>query len=377
MHKNIKENYFSIVKFIFLTIMLAYFMISSEKSLQAMSLECFWLGLFLVVSILYELGDRGRIGYLMGETALAILILFTQSGEGFYLIPVVTLDLVAYFKLPIVVGGIAFGGIFFKPPDLASYLIISIFISVIYFQNHVMIKDYKEKVENYEREEFRLKDSISDRDSLFKKKLAQNSLHYKNQMLEERARIYQALHDKLGHSINGSIYQLEASKVLMNKKPQESSQIIQTVINALRESMDEIRFILRKEKPDRKQAALLQLHGLCEECRTKYGIQATINLEGEDKEVPDPIWEVILDNSIEAISNALKYAQCSKLTIEIVVMNKVIRCSIDNNGLSCEKITPGMGLQGMKNRTAKVNGLIDIDGQNGFHINMIFPLTSL
>ncbi|WP_303870974.1 sensor histidine kinase [Acetobacterium wieringae] len=379
MVEKMKENYSAMIKFSCLTIMLAYVIVGSEKSLQAISLECFLLGLFLMVATLYELLDKEKIGCLLAEIILAIVIfaLFLNSSIGFYLIPVVVLDTVGYFKLPLVVGLMAFAGVFFNPPDLAVYMIFCIFISVIYFQNQVMIKKYQDKLENYEQEEFKLKDSISDKDLKFKKKLEQNSLHYKNQMLEERARIYQALHDKLGHSINGSVYQLEASKVLIHDKPDESTRIIQAVIDTLRESMDEIRFILRKEKPDRKKAALLQLHGLCEECREKYGIQATLLLEGEDKEIPDHIWEVILDNAIEAVSNALKYAKCSRLAIELMVMNKIVRCSIYNNGASCETIVEGMGIQGMKDRIRKVNGLIDIDGQNGFRINMIFPLTSV
>jgi len=377
MRENMRVNYFSMVKFSCLMILLVYFIIGSEKSLQDISLECFFLALALTVTTLYEIVDSGKIGYLAVETALVILILilFPESGAGFYLIPFVALDIAFYFKWPLSLGALAFAGVFFNQFDhSAAYLVYCLFISVIYFQNHVMIKQYREKVENYEMEEYRLKDSLSDRDMLFKKKLEKNSLHFKNQMLEERARISQVLHDKLGHSINGSVYQLEACKVLMDSKPEESTRIIQAVIDTLRESMNEIRSILRSEKPDRKKAALLQLNGLCEECREKYGIQAAMRMEGEDKEIPDVIWEVILDNAFEAVSNALKYANCTELNIEIVVMNKIIRCSVHNNGKSCETISEGMGIQGMKDRTRKVNGVIDIDGRNGFHINMIFPL---
>lgn len=377
MRENMRVNYFSMVKFSCLMIVLGYFIVGSEKSLQDISLECFFLALTLTVTTLYEIADSGKIGYLVVEATLVMLnfILFPESVASVYLIPFVALDLVFYFNWPLLLGTLAFVGVFFRQSDASAvYLIYSLFISIIYFQNHVMIKQYREKVANYEWEEYRLKDSLSDRDMLFKKKLEKNSLHYQNQLLKERARISQVLHDKLGHSINGSVYQLEACKVLMNSKPEESRSIIQAVIDTLRESMDEIRSILRSEKPDRKQATLLQLNGLCEECREKYGIQATMQMKGEDKEIPDVIWEVILDNAFEAVSNALKYANCSELSIEIMVMNKIIRCSIHNNGKSCETIAEGMGIQGMKDRTRKVNGVIDIDGRNGFHINMIFPL---
>lgn len=52
-------------------------------------------------------------------------------------------------------------------------------------------------------------------------------------------------HDKLGHNINGSVYQLEAIKVLMEKGPETSRKMIQAVIDQLRSGMDEIRGILK------------------------------------------------------------------------------------------------------------------------------------
>lgn len=80
----------------------------------------------------------------------------------------------------------------------------------------------------------------------------------------------------------------------MEKKPEESTKIVQGVIDNLRTSMDEIRYILRREKPDKKRMTLIQLIGLCEECKEKYGIQAEVKIDGEDKEIPENLWEVIL-----------------------------------------------------------------------------------
>ena len=193
-------------------------------------------------------------------------------------------------------------------------------------------------------------------------------------MLEEKARLSQALHDKLGHSINGSIYQLEACKILMEKDPQQSNKIMQGVIDNLRTSMDEIRKNLRQEKPDKKRLAYLQLVQLCEECNEKYGIKAEVIIEGENSEVPEYLWDIILDNTIESVTNALKYAECTELSIDIAILHKVIRCSIRDNGVGCSVMKEGMGIQGMKNRIHKVNGLIDINSDNGFRINMIIPL---
>jgi signal transduction histidine kinase len=137
--------------------------------------------------------------------------------------------------------------------------------------------------------------------------------------------------------------------------------------------MDEIREILRKERPDKYKLAALQLQGLCDDCK-KIGINATCNISGNLWDTPPKYLEIILDNAFEAVSNALKYAHCSKIEIKIVVLNQMVRCSISDNGVGCEEIIDGMGLSGMRNRMRSVNGVLDFTSEFGFVINMLFPL---
>ena len=80
----------------------------------------------------------------------------------------------------------------------------------------------------------------------------------------------------------------------MTKNRDESQQIIQKVIDNLRTSMDEIRTILRREKPDKKRMAYLQLLQLCEECKDKYNILVDVTIEGENKDIPELVWDSIL-----------------------------------------------------------------------------------
>lgn len=248
-----------------------------------------------------------------------------------------------------------------------------LFIIIIYYQNFVIIEKYRKYLSDYEAEEYQLKGSIESQDMIYKEQLKKSSLTFENELLEEKARLSQVLHDKLGHSINGSIYQLEACKVLMEKEFTQSKSIMQGVIDNLRTSMDEIRLILRTEKPNKKRMAYLQLIRLCSECKEKYGIQAEFNIDGEDNEIPEHIWEVILDNAIEAVTNALKYSKCTEITIEILLLHKVVRCSINDNGIGCPSLIEGMGIQGMKNRARRLNGYLDISSDKGFRINMIIP----
>jgi signal transduction histidine kinase len=394
MNESVKKNYFSIIKLCCIIILIFYFIFSNEKSLHDLSLEWFLLALNLAAILGYEfvrdlkdspensmdlfgvwVGKR-KLFLLCIEILLTLFLIFSFKGStnGLYLLPIIILDTITFLHLPFTYSLLTFGGAFLHPDNFFIYLFYCLFVMVIYFQNYVIIEKYRKYLEDFEQEEYRLKDSIHSKDTLYKEELEKSSLSFENQMLEEKARLSQALHDKLGHSINGSIYQLEACKILMKKEPEESTKIVQGVIDNLRTSMDEIRSILRREKPDKKRMALLQLMGLCEECKDKYGIRAEVTIDGENKEIPEYLWDVILDNTIEAVTNTLKYANCTEILIEITILHKVIRCSITDNGIGCKAIKDGMGLQGMKNRTRKVNGFLDISSENGFRINMILPL---
>ncbi len=379
MNENEKSYYFSAIKILCVMLLIVYFVSNSRKSLHEISVEWFLLCVTLAAILGYELVSKKnrKVLFLCLELTLTIvqLFLFHDNYNGLFLIPMVVLDAIICFHLSFSYSFLVFIGIFFSDENFYLYLIYCIFILIIYFQHFVMIEKYRGYLKDSIQEEYKLKDSINTQDTRYKEQLAKSSLAFENNVLEEKARLSQALHDKLGHSINGTIYQLEACKVLLEKDIDQSKKIIQVVIDNLRTSMDEIRLILRKEKPDKKRMAYLQLVQLCEECKEKYGIQADFDIDGEDKEISELIWEVILDNSIEAVTNALKYSKCSKLTIEIKIMHKLVRCTIWDNGIGCSSLKEGMGIQGMKNRARKVNGSIDINSDNGFRINILIPLT--
>ncbi|MCR5269054.1 MAG: hypothetical protein K6E16_11120, partial [Lachnospiraceae bacterium] len=188
-----------------------------------------------------------------------------------------------------------------------------------------------------------------------------------------RAALSQTLHDKLGHNINGSIYQLEASKVVMEKDPDKAKGMIQAVIDQLRTGMDEIRAILRKERPEKKKMAILQLHELCVNCNDR-GVEAELTTQGDTSAISDELWEVILDNVFEAVTNAMKYSKCKRIDISLHVMNRMAKCQVSDDGVGCGKIEDGMGISGMRRRVRNAGGTIDFESEAGFTVNMLLPL---
>ncbi len=335
------------------------------------------LACLLAVSMYYEVAREKRLFIFLTEAFLLLVLLFLYGEYCFFLLPIVLLDGLTFFSAPLVSYFLPLLGAAYDLDYAYPYISFCLFVIILYIQHHVIIKEYRSYLVDFEKQESQLKRSLNHKDVFLKNKLEQNRLHFENRILAEKARLSQSLHDKLGHSINGSIYQLEACKVLVEREPVKTQHRMDQVILSLRESMDEIRSILREETPDKKQMALLQLTDLCESCRQKYGIHAEVILEDsityDPAQIKASIWEVILDNTFEAVSNALKYAQCQNIRIRIMILNQFIRCHISDDGVGCGEIVEGMGLQGMKQRTRELGGTLSVKSVNGFEINMILP----
>lgn len=380
MEDKVLQNYFPAVKFICMAAIACYIVFQGQTDYWLRSWQVCLLALILLLSVAYEYGGRYRWGYLCLEVILLGISSRFVPGDFFLLLPFPIMDGAAFFKgrwyFFLTPGAMVF---WVTEGEPYTYLLICLFGAMLYMQHHVFLAHYQSRLERYEQVEYVLKDTIDSNESKVKAKLRENGLRYEKKMLEERARLSQALHDKLGHSINGSIYQLEACKILLDRATQETKEMeksrnmLQNVIDSLRVSMDEIRSILRREKPDRKQTALVQLNELKDECRDRYNIHMELIFQGDTGRIGDPQWEVILDNTFEAVTNALKYAGCTKIEVTVLILNKVLRCCISDNGEGCKNLVTGMGLEGMKKRVRALNGTMDIDTSEGFSVNMLLP----
>lgn len=375
MEEQLRDNYFLAVRMGLLLALEIYIVLSQAVFTGASVRVLLLLALFIGTMAGKELVEKGKKILFFAAAIFLFFMIFFLLGKEFLLLGVflyyeilscIKPRLIWYF-LPVLISGTA------GESNVYAQFIIALLISLVFIQNDFIAESYRKQMTEDNLTEQSLKRNMYQRENEMQKEVRKGLLMAENQLLEERAQLSQTLHDKLGHNINGSVYQLEAIKVLMEKDPAASKNMIQAVIDQLREGMNEIRAILRKERPEKYRLALLQLEKLCEECRQK-GVAAQLVTEGELSGIPEKYLEIILDNAYEAVSNSMKYAKCTKIEIKIHVMNQMIRCSISDNGIGCNEITDGMGISGMRHRIRKVNGIIDFESDTGFKINMLLPL---
>ena len=367
-----EKNYFAGVKFGYALLMTVCIIMNIEGRQINYAPTFIMAAVCASIMSIYETVKYRKI-LLAAEFAVVLGGMYFCGNEFIVLLPVVISDAISEFQLPKYTWLSPLLCVILAQ-DKFMYLLLCLLTAIIYYQHYGMILKYRKSADDYELQELQLKDSIYNNAQEFKSEIRRTNLHYENVMLQDKAKLSQELHDKLGHRINGSIYQLEACRAIASSSPEKTDEILSRVIDSLRTGMDEIRALLRREKPDGKRLAMLQLIALCEDCRKQYGIDAELDIKGDSGRIDEQIWGVLFNNCCEAVTNALKYSKCSKIRIEINVLNKLLRCCISDNGCGCESISDGMGIQGMKRRVCGLGGTIDIDGSSGFKINMLIPI---
>lgn len=372
MKEKLREHYFPALKLI-LVVGLEIYCVADEMVITgAVGLALLLLAFFLAVSTCYELTEKKyRRYYLPFEWVLLMLLVFVVKRELILLAVLVIQDTKEVFSNgednQVIWYVLPYSSLIWIPGEkIAVAIAVISLLLVICFQHGFVAASYRKQLQQEAIEEERLKARLLET-------VRKNRLDSDRQMAEEKNRLFQALHDRLGRSMNGSVYQLEASRLLLKHEPEKADEMLEKVIDNLRSSMDEIRAILRQERADKNVLAMQQLKGLCEDCKSSYGIDTVLKIEGEDGRIPDHIWEIILDNTFEGVSNALKYAKCTRIVIRIIVMNKRIRCTVEDNGAGSGTFTDGMGIAGMRQRMREVNGILDFETQAGFKINMLIP----
>lgn len=375
MQERFREQYFVLLRIVLLLMLIIYIVLSQSMLTGASVKVLLLLALFVGVIAGKELVERQYQILFLGTAGILFFVIMLVMGRTFAMLGVfVCYEILAYFRPHLFWYLIPIGFAFVHGEIESSVqVMITALMGLIYCQHDFVVESYRKQTKADTVMEQTLKHSMNQREHEMQEEVRKNLLMAENQMLEERAELSQTLHDKLGHNINGSVYQLEAVKVLMEQEPEASKKMIQAVIDQMRGGMDEIRVILRKERPKKYKLTILQLEKLCEDCSLK-GVEAQLITEGELNKIPEKYLEIILDNAYEAVSNSMKYAKCSKIKISVYVLNQMVRCSIEDNGVGCSEVIDGMGISGMRKRVREVNGILDFDTEIGFTINMLLPL---
>lgn len=200
---------------------------------------------------------------------------------------------------------------------------------------------------------------------------------------EERERIAQEIHDNLGSLLSKIQWNIDSLQELSDATNKTEEKEVEGLTNLIEETIQEVRNISRNMGSGnlRKfglQTALENLIGAYDKKNIEFKM-ITHKSEGRF----DPIIELNLFRiAQEAIGNALKYADATEITIQLIRHEEGLNMLVEDNGigfdLSAAEQSQGIGLTNMRQRAILINGKFDIDTSlhsgSGTTINIDVPI---
>jgi signal transduction histidine kinase len=182
-------------------------------------------------------------------------------------------------------------------------------------------------------------------------------------VLDERNRLARDVHDTLSHAFTGIKFLLEAANRI--DSPQQSQTCIIQARNLAIEGAQEARRSVLALRP----VALEEAGNLVEAIR-KFVDQKSAEVKphleakfiGSVKALRPSIEENLLRICQEAVSNAIRHADASRIDVTLRFTAKAVILSVGDNGKGFDPLAvdSGFGLTSMRERTALIGGTISI-----------------
>lgn len=246
-------------------------------------------------------------------------------------------------------------------------------VAMLSFLYYLLLNTYSSKIAT-------LKEDIENRNEHIQqltKSLNENKEYIRQSnytiKLEERNRLSQEIHDKIGHSMTGALIQMEASKRLFTSDPNKSAELLQNAIHISKDGIESIRLVLKNMKPPTEQLGINRMKLFVDEFSAKHTVRTSLTHEGNVDIITPIKWKIIQENTQEALTNAMKYSNATFVSIHIEVLRTLIKVEVSDNGKGEQKVIKGLGIIGMEERAASVNGTIIVDGSRGFSVTTLIP----
>lgn len=191
----------------------------------------------------------------------------------------------------------------------------------------------------------------------------------------ERQRIAHELHDETGQTLTGLGMGLRAMTDNILNEPQRAVQQARKLESLTAHGIEELqRMVAGLHPPQLDDLGLLAaLRWYADEMSHHYPIKISIKGNGNDRQLPQDVRTVFFRISQEAITNAIRHAEATRISIELVCNGESCFMRIEDNGCGFmveetlkDTSKAHWGLLGMQERAALIQGSLIIESNPGF-----------
>ena len=243
----------------------------------------------------------------------------------------------------------------------ASLLILGIVFFAVYKRNQLKKKQLQKEID--------LKDALA-------------TIKTQNRLQEQRLRISRDLHDNIGSQLTFIISSIDNLKFISKDANQKLKDKLSNISSFTSETIHQLRDTIWAM--NKSQITMEDIHSrilsLIEKAKlATENITFEVNYNIDDNTSFSSLAGMNIFRVVqEAINNAIKYAEASKITIAINEKNNELLIAIDDNGngFDIKTVSLGNGLSNMEKRMSEINGKVKIESEikKGTNIQIICKL---
>ena len=355
-------------------------------------------GLLLLTSFLLTLSLRLIHAFYMAQLVfvlrfLAMLILGFPLGENLLIEGILLAALIfdmylwyspavgAYVSLALVIITICFQRSsfvwnFFQPHPpfrvlLGFFAVYLVVIPVLYLfnlyrnrslTNLQLVDSYEDTVGNLMEANLKLQDNIM--------KEIGDSLN------SERKRIARELHDIIGHSMVNIMMLSESLRDKMNQDPDLAVEMTKMVNSEAQKVVHDTEKTLRylKDMDSERRYDIAAVKRLVNVFRKATGVCVELELRNAPASFGRNINRIVYRSIQECMTNSFRHGKASLIKIMFWRGDEEIEVIIRDNGTGTKDIEEGIGLWGIRERLAAIDGTLEVqNSRNGFVVIVRFP----
>jgi len=205
-------------------------------------------------------------------------------------------------------------------------------------------------------------------------------------VLDERGRLAREIHDTLAQGFVGISSQLDAVALTLNGQVDLARKHLDLARKMVRHSLTEA----RRSVMDLRASALEghNLPSALSEAANQWtagsAIQIRVDVEGENRPLPEETEQHLLRIAQEAVTNAVKHAQASHVRIHLEMAGRSLSLRVADDGRGFEQdeafseVGGHFGLLGMRERAERLGGELKLHSElgQGTEVAVTVPLSS-
>jgi signal transduction histidine kinase len=190
-----------------------------------------------------------------------------------------------------------------------------------------------------------------------------------NAVLAERHRLARDLHDAVSQALFAAATIADSVPQMWDKKPDKARELLKQLTSLNRGALAEMRTLLFELRPEalvktNLKALLLQL---LDALKARKTVETTLTVTGEPISLPEDIHLTLYRIAQESLNNIAKHSQATHVYVVLDYNSTSVSLQIIDNGQGFDtgQITPGLGLDSMRERAEGADIAFQIESSNG------------